>query len=188
MEIIFSAGSLILCAVFFLYFKAYLRRRTGPDRLLAEFREEVYKLIAEIDTATDKDALLVEERIKTLRGILEEADKRIGVLLREMDRKQFQEETYSELGRKRQVLGGAQKKAVPGVVPFPDPLPPEEPTESAGPHIVIPEKQIEPKALPIREQILDLSRAGLDSRLIALRLGLSIAEVETAIAISSAQV
>jgi hypothetical protein len=255
-SIVFSAGSLILCVVFFLYFKAYLRRRTGPDRLLAEFREEVNKLIAEIDAATDKDALLVEERIKTLRGILEEVDKRIGVHLRELDRKRFQEEAYAELGRKRSIIGAGQSlpqktpkaadmfpvsaKTLPEIVPFPE-SPPETPpqtsrrfasepasrraepanqraepasqraelanqrtepanqrtepasqqaepanqrAEPAGPKIIIPEKQLEPKSLPIREQILDLSRAGLDARLIALRLGISIAEAETAIAIA----
>ncbi|MDR2535172.1 MAG: hypothetical protein LBD29_03960 [Treponema sp.] len=197
-SIIFSVTSLILCGFFFFYFKNYLRRRTGPEQL-AEFREEVYKLIAEIDAATDKDALLVEERIKTLRGILEDVDKRIGVHIREMDRRRFQEETYAELGRKR-IVGafptGYQKiqKAVdlftvpetPGLEKsnFSEKAEPAEPVIEPRPRIVVPERQIEPKPPPFRDHVLELSKAGLAPGLIALRLNVSIAEVEAVIAIS----
>lgn len=199
-SLFFSTLSLILCVGFFFYFRNYLRRRTGPNRLLAEFREEVHSLIAEIDAATDKDALLVEERIKTLRSILEDVDKRIGVHIREMDRRRFQEEAYAELGRKRSIIGSAQPvpqktpkvvelfpvsaKVIPDVVPFPEPKSVQAIPQPAGPRIVIAEHQIPPKAPPLREQILDLSKAGLDARLIALRLGVSITEVETVIAIA----
>ncbi|MDR0561294.1 MAG: hypothetical protein LBG73_01220 [Spirochaetaceae bacterium] len=196
--IIFSAASLILCGCSFLYFKSYLRRRTGSERLLAEFREEVYKLIAEIDAATDKDALLVEERIKTLRTVLEDVDKRIGLHIREIDRRRFQEEAYAELGRKRSIIGSIQSvplttpkaaelfPAPAKAVPAPESPPaavPEEP-RAENPRIVVSPNQIEPKPPPVREQILELSKAGLDTRLIALRLGIGIAEVETTIAIA----
>ncbi|MDR2534704.1 MAG: hypothetical protein LBD29_01565 [Treponema sp.] len=214
-SIMFSGTSLILCGLFFFYFRGYLRRRTGSERLLSEFREEVYKLIAEIDAATDKDALLVEERIKTLRSILEDVDKRIGVHIREIDRRRFQEEAYAELGRKRSIIGsfsGTVPSKTPKVVElFPD-IPPKNPelvvfpekSEGSGsadmiqeppplekpnpppklPHIVVPEQQLQPKPPPLREQIVELSRAGLDPSLIALRLGVGVAEVETVLAIA----
>ncbi|MDR3171023.1 MAG: hypothetical protein LBU17_05255 [Treponema sp.] len=171
-SLIFSAASLILCAFFFVYFRAYLRRRTGPDRLLAEFREEVYKLIAEIDAATDKDSLLVEERIKSLRTILADVDKRISIQVRELDRQRFQEDAYAQLGKRY-----ASTKA-DGFAPVYDEMP-------HGPRIV--SREITLKPLPFAEQVAELSRAGFSANLIATRLGVSISEVELAIAIASDQ-
>jgi hypothetical protein len=210
LSIIFSAASLILCVFFFVYFRAYLRRRTGSERILAEFREEVYKLIAEIDAATDKDAILVEERIKTLRSILEDVDKRIGVHIREMDKRRFQEETYAELGKKRSIIGAypsANKefskaydlfannaRKITDFNSFSEKVrsdqtdelthTTEEPQEAERtvPHIV--HRELPPKPLPLTQQVAELSKAGLSPNLIALRLGVSISEVELAIAIS----
>jgi hypothetical protein len=207
-SIILSALSLMVCVFFFLYFRAYLRRRTGPEQLLAEFREEVYKLIAEIDAATDKDAMLVEERIKTLRSLLEDVDKRISVHIREVDRRRFQEEAYAELGRKRSIISSfptvtqhtpkaydlfsaSPKKPIQEFNAFSekvtrvdnteDAMPEQEPS---GPRFVVAPRQIEPKPLPLTEQVTELYKAGLSPRLIALRLGVSLSEVELAIAIS----
>jgi hypothetical protein len=55
-------------------------------------------LIAEIDAATDRDSLLVEERIKTLRNLLEDTDRRISVYMRELQRSRKGEAMYASLG------------------------------------------------------------------------------------------
>ncbi|MDR3115588.1 MAG: hypothetical protein LBU25_08710 [Treponema sp.] len=220
-SIVLSVSTLMACILFFIYCRAYLRRRTGSERILAEFREEVYKLIAEIDAATDKDALLVEERIKTLRAILEEVDKRISVHLREVDRRQLQEEAYAELGRKRSMtspfsaviqpfpkaydlFSGASAKiraeadsqkpeaaekeipasAAVGFTAPPDSTPSPLKQEPVGPRIVRAQREITPQAPPFPEQVAELSKAGLSASLIATRLGVSLSEVELAIAIS----
>jgi hypothetical protein len=96
LTVIFSAASLLLCGFFFLY----IRRRTRAEQLLAEFREEVDKLIAEIDAVTDRDAQLVEDRVKTLRALLEDADRRIALYARELNRRRSEESAYAALGRK----------------------------------------------------------------------------------------
>jgi hypothetical protein len=104
LSLLFSSISLILCGFSFVFFRAYLRRRTGPERILEEFREEADKLIAEIDAITDRDAALVGERIKTLRTLLEDVDRRIAVYNREVNREKDQEAAYAELGLKRSVI------------------------------------------------------------------------------------
>lgn len=65
-----SVISISLCIFGFLFFPWYVKRKTAAAKLLADYREEVGRLIAEIDIATDRDSQLVEERIKTLRKIL----------------------------------------------------------------------------------------------------------------------
>ncbi|MDR1375073.1 MAG: hypothetical protein LBJ24_08900 [Treponema sp.] len=96
LTIFFSAASFLLCGFFFIY----IRRRTAAERLLAEFREEVDKLTAEIDAITDRDAQLVEDRVKTLRALLEDADHRIALYARELNRRRNEESAYAALGRR----------------------------------------------------------------------------------------
>jgi hypothetical protein len=129
--LIFSAGSLILCGFSFVFFLNYLKRRTGRDRilseLLADLREEAAKIEREINAVTDRDVTLVEDRVKTLRALLEDTDRRIAVYAREFERRRSQDETFAVLDRDaplntakntRPAAGGAypapEKAAAPG--------------------------------------------------------------------------
>jgi hypothetical protein len=66
------------------FFCWYIKRKISFQGILPEFRKEVYNLIAEIDTVTDRDLNLVEERIKTLKKLIEDTDQRITAYKREL--------------------------------------------------------------------------------------------------------
>ncbi|MDR2630242.1 MAG: hypothetical protein LBC60_04900 [Spirochaetaceae bacterium] len=185
LSLLFSSISLILCGFFFVFFRAYIRHRTGPERILGEFREEADKLIAEIDAITDRDATLVAERIKTLRALLEDTDRRIAVYTRELNRERKQEAAYVELGLKRSVLPTPEKREGEGAPTRPFP---EEGREGKGkvpgePRFIRSPTAIEPKPPSFAEQVEKLAGAGLSSELIASRLGTTLAEVDLAIAL-----
>jgi hypothetical protein len=101
--LILSAGSLILSGFTFVFFLIYLKRRTSRERILAgltaDFREEAAKIEREINAVTDRDVTLVEDRVKTLRALLEDTDRRIAVYAREFERRRSQEETFAALDR-----------------------------------------------------------------------------------------
>jgi hypothetical protein len=191
LPVLLSLGSLGLCVLFFIYCRIYLRRRTGEERILAEFREAVNEMLAEIDEKTDRDALLVEERIRRLKSVLEETDRRIAVYVRELDRRVNQERAYAELGRNRlrgldALLGeGPSPGSVPpgeeGGAPAEDPrqapLPFTEPRFTQAPREIPPRERSQP------ERIMEMARAGFSPQMIAPRLGLSVSEVELVIAI-----
>ncbi|MCL2270196.1 MAG: hypothetical protein FWC24_02520 [Treponema sp.] len=99
LPLILSAISLCLCAFGFFFFRRYIERKTAATELLADYRTEVNRLIAGIDAATDRDSLLVEERIKTLKAILDDTDRRISVYMRELQRSRNGEAMYASLGR-----------------------------------------------------------------------------------------
>ena len=84
--LLFSAAALIISIFSLIYFKAYLRRRTGQERILSEFRNEVNKILKSIDATTDRDISLIEEREKTLKSLLEEIEKRLRIYIREMEK------------------------------------------------------------------------------------------------------
>jgi hypothetical protein len=199
LSLIFSASSLILCGFFFIYFRSYIRRKTAAEQLLADYRTEVHRLIAEIDAATDRDSLLVEERIINLRKLLEETDRRLSVYVRELERSRSSEAAYLKAGRSAGLGPAAEARPGKAAIPpnnLPDapqsvpakPLdaPPAEPSARAP----VPAAQDAPqeraqiapeKERPLRERIADLAAEGLSPEQIAAELDLSFSEVDLAL-------
>jgi hypothetical protein len=98
-SIVISIITLCLCVSGFFFFRWYIGRKTAASELLADYRAETYRLIAEIDAAADRDSLLVEERIKTLKKLLDDTDRRIAVYMKELQRGRAGEQLYTSLGR-----------------------------------------------------------------------------------------
>ena len=208
MPLIFSVISLCLCVFGFFFFRRYIERKTAARELLADYRAEVYRLIAEIDAAADRDSLLVEERIKTLKSILEDTDRRISVYMRELQRSKAGEAMYASLGRGiRAALdsrppqlessalqespvplepSASQNTPITQELPFPQEPPPAlEPSVSSEPLASLPSNTAaakrKPKKTKIKVQIAEMSAQGLSSAEIASKLNLSLAEVELAL-------
>jgi hypothetical protein len=97
---VFAAASLLLCGFSFIYLLGYLRRRTGAQRILEDFEEEVNKLIAGIDAATDRNITLLEDRSATLKSMLETLDRRLAAYARELERREKQETALNALSPK----------------------------------------------------------------------------------------
>jgi len=190
----------LFCLFFFLYTKWYIKRRTSSSELLSEYRTEVYRLITEINAATDRDSRLVEDRIKKLKTILEDTDKRLAVYAREFDRSKTSEALYTSLGRG---IRAALKTPVTPVEPVNS-----QPTQPASePQLTIvrqesspfpqtallenppaalrleplPPQQKAPSKREIRAQIEELDNEGLTPAEIALRLDITLPEVDLAL-------
>jgi hypothetical protein len=198
LSVIFSGASLVLCGFFFIYFTLYIKRRTERANILRDYQDEVNKLIADIDSATDRDLILVEDRINALKKLLEDVDKRIAVLTREQDRRRSSDAVYTHLGRQMKVTvqepaAGAVSREAPAEGILSDRAA-EAADEAVAPPVAISAEQ---EAAPLTvsegperqgpsftERAAELSRAGFAPDLIAARLGVSISEVKLAIAVS----
>jgi hypothetical protein len=194
--VIFSGAALLLCAFSFVYFHLSIRRRTSRRALLTDYRDEVDRLIAEIDHATDRDTRLVEERIAALKKILEEADRRVALMSRELENRRSASELYTALGTRRPLPPQSAPPPRPASLP-PDQSPeappgrPAEQSPAAAPEQspeLPPEKPVPagpaPLDPPLAQRALELSRQGFAAEFIAARLDLSLAEVELALAVS----
>jgi len=183
-----SALALLIAVFSFFYFRSYLKRRTAAERILAELREEVNKILKSIDETTERDISLIEERENNLKNLLGEIDKRFKVYIRELEQKR----TYEELGKNRYRISrmvdssdqaedakpspAAVSATMPAAMPAAKSPPAESP--SAEPP---PVKEM----VPMAEQIRSLLNEGLSVPAIASRLDISIAEVELAVALRS---
>ncbi|MDR0301463.1 MAG: hypothetical protein LBI04_04020 [Treponema sp.] len=172
------------------YVKWYIKRRTSASERLDEIRTEVYKLEADINAVTDRDLTLVEDRIKQLKEILDDTDKRIKVYVQELDRSRTGEALYTSLGRGIR----AALKTPAEIQPVSD----HEPELSTQmPKLTQGLQESEPAPTPVpfapkppskrqvRTQIDELVKEGITPADIASRLGISIAEVDLAINLMS---
>jgi len=184
-----SIFCLVFCLIFFFYTKWYIKRKISATELLAEYRAEVYRLIAEINAITDRDSMLVEDRIKKLKEILEDTDKRVKVYVQELDRSRTGEALYTSLGRGIRAALKTSSESSPQSVQEPEiskqmpqltlvrqektpaPVPVSAPSPSAPKP---------PSKRQLRVQIDELVKEGLSPADIASRLGISIAEVDLA--------
>jgi predicted DNA-binding protein YlxM (UPF0122 family) len=199
LSIFISIFCLVFCLLFFFYIKWYIKRKVSATELLAEYRTEVYRLSAEINAITDRDSMLVEDRIKKLKEILEDTDKRVKVYVQELERSRTGEALYTSLG-----------KGIRAALKTPADIPPssdhalELSTQTPKLSLVRQEKASSdfsvqpPSALPspsaapaqhepkqyskwqIRSQIEELVKENLSPQEIASRLKISITEVEIA--------
>jgi hypothetical protein len=163
---VFSLASLAFCFFSFLYLRSYIKRSISQEENLNAARDEVNRIILRIEEVTDRDISLIEDREKTLKALLEEADRRIKVYTKELEKGIKVQKTYQELGKSRPPVFGASGSGEEG---------PDHP----------PAGQMDEKAAPgnMNEQIRNLALAGFSPPVIASRLGISISEVELAMAL-----
>jgi hypothetical protein len=158
--LILSIINLAFCLLIFAYLRWYIKRRTSAKEILNDYRTEVNKLIAEINSITDRDFMLVEDRINKFKAIIEEADKRISVYARELERSRSGEALYRSLGR------GIRKTQKTEKPPQSEKLPETPPPA------------VKPSKRQIRSQIETLASQGIAPHEIASRLNISISEVD----------
>jgi len=91
-------------ASIWLLLKARVRKTLELDSLLSDARKEVRALSIELNETADRNITLIEDRLEALRGILSEADRRMGVMKRELGSRAAEKEVYEKLSRSRPVL------------------------------------------------------------------------------------
>jgi len=179
----------------FFYFKWYIKKRTSVSGQLDEYRTEVNRLNAEINSVTERNLTLVEDKVKKLKELMEETDRRVSVYAGELEKSRRGEALYTSLGRGIRAALKTEEEPAPASPP----LSPVRPLESA------PLAQPEPppaKSAPaandthtskpsskrqIRASIDLLLNEGLTPEQVASRLEISIAEVNLAMNLRQAK-
>ena len=100
------------CAAMVIFYRI-LRSRFSPQRVLRDLKSEVDKLIVDLGREADRDVAILESRIKNLRALMDEADRRVLVANRETVKKDREQSVIAEtLGAPAAVTGvsGEQRK------------------------------------------------------------------------------
>jgi DNA-binding NarL/FixJ family response regulator len=141
----------------YLVLKRRLARALSAAAILGEVRDEVNRILVELNQTTNRNITLIEDRIRSLNELLGKADKRIALMQREAEKQELAARLYSELGSRR-------------------PAPPEQ--HPAAPP---PEGR---EGADRNEEVVRLARSGLSPALIARQLGITLGEVELIISLA----
>jgi hypothetical protein len=179
------AVDVVVLAGFWLLLRRWLARRPSAPRQTADLGDEVGRLVTELNQIAERNVVLLEDRVAALNDLLATADKKIGLLRREIERHEAGAGVYGRLsaqgaraavvraadagsGGERTPAGGAPRGA--GGRPVDAAVRPVD--EADGTHIG-------PDArTAMRTEIGRLARAGLAAPAIAARVGAPIGEVE----------
>ena len=170
-----------------------VRRATSSDSRIAEIREEMGRLLVELNQATDRNIALMEDKITVLNEAISTADKKIGLLRRETEKHDVGSQIYSRLAEGRPyrspVSAPAAAEAARVERPVAQPAEARQPAPAAPPLAVELSERAEPAGQhrasepDARQRVMVLSRAGFSPSLIASRVGVPLGEVELIISL-----
>jgi hypothetical protein len=172
-----------------------VRRATNVNSQIAEVRDEMSRLVVDLNQTTDRNIALIEDRIASLNELLSAADKKIGLLSREIEKHDLGTRMYSRLaeGRPSRAAGAASTRSA-GPVGAPIMMPAEPAgmrgaAERAAPSAEVaaegkPPLSVELSEKPdLHQRVMMLHRAGFAPPLIASRVGAPLGEVELIISL-----
>lgn len=175
--LIMVAMQIIVAVVLIAWTRSQVRSAMGSGDEIAKVRREIGALIIELDASADRNITIVEDRIKSLKDMIAEADSRMAILSQERARRPPEGIVYDRLGRTPE----QRQKA-----PAPDY---SAPSAAPKPEQEIPFIRFSDKPVPIEEPFADavrtLSLRGFSSDIIAARLGATIAEVDLVISLDA---
>jgi Mg2+ and Co2+ transporter CorA len=99
--ILYSALLIAGFFVVYLILKQKLSKTFDPQTVLESIREEVDRIIVELNSTTDRNITLLEDKVQSLTSLIEQADKKISILRREIEKHELAGKVYSELAEKR---------------------------------------------------------------------------------------
>jgi hypothetical protein len=168
-------------AVVYFVLKKKIARTLAAATVLREVREEVNRILVELNQTTHRNVTLLEDRIASLAELLAKTDKKIALASREAEKQDLADRLYTELADRRRrpapaMPGFAEPGSTPTGMSARRPAP-------ATPGFAEPEREaVMPGQGPAPEdrqaEAVRLAQAGLSPSLISRRLGLPLGEVE----------
>jgi hypothetical protein len=184
--VVIAVNLAALAASWFLL-RGWLARRLSVPRQAADLGEEVGRLVVELNQATERNVVLLEDRASALNDLMAAADKKIGVLRREIERHEAGTRVYGQLATPRaraaaaaasDAGSGAERAAAVSAQGSAgaEERPAVTDGRPAGP---VDGKPAAPDArTAMRAEIGRLARAGFAATAIAARVGAPLGEVE----------
>ncbi|HEY9595104.1 MAG TPA: hypothetical protein VHE79_11540 [Spirochaetia bacterium] len=168
-----------------------LRRASTTEAQIAEIRDEVSRLLVELNQTTERNIALVEDKIATLNDILSQADKKIGLLHREIEKHDVGSQIYSRLAERKPRPSPERpvsERPSASETPVEAPRAAAEPVPRTTAHHAEPpqEKQLAvelSEGPDLHERVMMLHRSGFAPSLIASRVGVPLGEVELIISL-----
>jgi len=193
--LVIDVGGLVLV---YALLRDRIRRATSAAGQIAELRDEVSRLVVELNQTTERNIALIEDRIGTLNELLNAADRKMGLLHREIEKHDVGAHVYSRLAeggargiQARRQQGTTEHVTVGPEAPArsPEAKPPEAARGEDG-HgaedsrdTAAGARETRARSDDVHQRVMMLSRSGFSASLIAGRVGIPLGEVELIISL-----
>lgn len=157
--VVIGINIIALFGIFF-FFKRRIDKSLRTEEVVTTIREEIEQMIVELNQTTNRNVDIIEERINQLKQVIASADKQIKVLNKEIRSKAQESETYLNL---KPSPAAAQKR--------------REETEKRD--------MTGDKKDSTKDRVLLLYNRGESAEYISKELGITVAEAELIITLSS---
>jgi hypothetical protein len=179
-----------LAAVVYLLLLRRIDRKLQPERVIDTIRSEIEGIIVELNQTTDRNIGLIEDRVNQLGGLLEQADRRLAVLKRELESRTQSTERYNDILSRARATSRTQTEK-------PSEKPPQQAERSGDRTALGTGNSSAPESTEAtgegsedggraarRREILDLHKKGIAANIIANRTGTTVGEVELIISLN----
>ena len=162
----------------FLFLRGRIHQELNTTSLLKDVQSEVDGMVRELNLSAERNIGLLEARIEELEGLLAQADQKMVLMAREVDRREKTAEVYSQLKRPQapptepEVAGEPTQVAAPAAQSA---LPFAEPSEPVFELKASPEPE---KPRSLKERVLAHRDQGMEPAAIAAVTGATRGEVE----------
>lgn len=173
------AFNALLISIIYLVLNRKLEKNITPEAFLEKVRSEVQTVIVELNDTTDRNVTILEERVRSLQGVIKRADKQLTLLQGEVEKHKESSEVYTHLRRAGRIVSAtgvsAQQKREGATVDAAG-------LESRATVARSKEKQEEAE-IPLEQRVINLHNQGIAPVSIASRLKRTTGEVELIISL-----
>lgn len=181
-----ALGALAIVGLGFFFLNRKIDRRLETTALTEQIQKEIDEILIELNGTTERNVALVEERIRALGRLLEQADRRIQVLQREIDKQARAADVYGTVARKRQAVAREthsrrREQAPPeaGSLPAPGATHSSDGQQKSPQSSPDSQSDSPPRSAPkLKERVRALRDQGKSAEQIAAALGSTVGEVE----------
>jgi hypothetical protein len=168
-------GLLVIYAVL----RDRVRRAASAATQIAELRDEVSRLVVELNQTTERNVALLEDRISGLSELLGAADRKMALLAREIEKHDVGAKVYSRLAPGP---AAADSPASHLSVELSEGKRAQGPAEEPSPKVPS-ARETAASRQDVRQRVVMLSHSGFSPHLIATRVGIPLGEVELIISL-----
>jgi hypothetical protein len=178
-----------------LYFvlRERLRRASSPKAQMGELREEVNRLMVELNQTTDRNISLLEDKIASLTELISKAEKTLTMLHREGEKHEVGSRVYGRIIEARAPRPASRGGERTGGEPHLEEVRRRGGTTAVDSERTPARREAAPSTAPeedkgrsadTRDRVVELYKAGLTASLIAARVGAPLGEVELIISLA----
>jgi TolA-binding protein len=180
--------SIILAGIVYILLVKRINREKSSTAITEQVRNEIDRMVVDLNQTADRNIGLIEQQLKSLTEMIQEADHRISLLQKHSEKLNKSTDTYNQI-RPAQIIKPKAPTAATAP-PAGEVSPPNAHTvdisEEIQPGTSVPENEDAQDAVTPskRERVINLYRQGISLDIIASRVDSTVAEVELIISMT----